>query len=232
LYNGNIEDPIIKRSVQKRTDDEKDGAPDGSFFVLPGNHSDAGSIRTVRDPIPFNKSHLRSAKEKMNLASEKYDEFTSDALRRFDDKEIYPEVLQDLLFRVFMVKFSLPECAAIVSDVDKDNSGSLDYAEFLTSFFHLAFNHKQELALEQVRGSEGTELPDAVLCNTLTPLPSPKSSLRSFFRSSFRSLQDYSAHKARDKVRPSEERSDELTTPSLETKTTRTRTFIRDAPPP
>jgi hypothetical protein len=78
-----------------------------------------------------------------------YDDFTSAALRRFDDKDIYPPVLQDLLFRVFMIKFTLPECAAIVSDFDKDGSGSVDYSEFLTSFFRVAFAHKQELALEQ-----------------------------------------------------------------------------------
>ena len=47
-----------------------------------------------------------------------------------------------------MIKFTLPECAAIVSEFDKDNSGSVDYAEFLTSFFQLAFNHKKELAME------------------------------------------------------------------------------------
>ena len=36
----------------------------------------------------------------------------------------------------------------MIHDFDADDSGSVDYGEFLTSFFRLSVEHKQELSLE------------------------------------------------------------------------------------
>lgn len=70
LYNGNINDSIIKKSVQRKLDNEKEGWDPLASFTLTGNQSETASTRP-REPIAFNKYHLQSAKEKLEQASEK-----------------------------------------------------------------------------------------------------------------------------------------------------------------
>ncbi|GMH57144.1 hypothetical protein TrST_g13314 [Triparma strigata] len=151
LYNGNIGDGHIRKSVEKRTDDE---VPDKGFvggyrngLNLFGEEAQTQKTR-VRDKINFTRRDLEVAHEKLKHAAERFDEHTSRRLKSFDEKEIFADDLQDLLFRIFLVKTTLPECAALIHDFDADDSGSVDYGEFLTSFFRLSVEHKQELSLE------------------------------------------------------------------------------------
>ena len=133
-----------------------------------------------REPVPFSQHHLLSAKEKLEHAAERFDEHTSTRLKSIELKEIFWDDLQDLLFRIFLIKMSPPECAALVHAFDNDDSGSVDYGEFLTAFFRLAHEHKQELDLEadytshKVRCSEspsdelGRHSVDALRCSANT----------------------------------------------------------------
>ena len=153
LYNGNMNDPMIKESVQRKTDDEvPDDNSSGKFGRKnlygedPARAAAASGVN--REPVPFSLQHLQSAKEKMKHAAERFDEHTSARLKSFDSKEIYADDLQDLLFRIFLIKMSPPECSALVHEFDNDGSGSVDYGEFLTAFFRLAHEHKQDLTLE------------------------------------------------------------------------------------
>ena len=140
LYNGNIDDGIIKSSVQRRH--LLDSSNDVNVNNMSGRVSP--SLRGG-----FKKSHLTSAREKLKIAAQNFNDSASNALKRFEEKELFPEDLQDLLYRVFLLKFTIAECVAIVAEFDKDNSGSVNYAEFLTSFLRLAFNNKTEMTLEQ-----------------------------------------------------------------------------------
>ncbi|GMH84975.1 hypothetical protein TL16_g10084 [Triparma laevis f. inornata] len=150
LYNGNIGDGLIRKSVEKRTDDEI--GPDGGFSANFRNglnlFGEEVQTNKTRKPVPFTRKDLEAAHEKLKHAAERFDEHTSKRLKSFDDKEIHADALQDLLFRIFLVKTTIQECAALIHDFDADNSGTVDYGEFLTSFFRLALVHKEELSLE------------------------------------------------------------------------------------
>jgi hypothetical protein len=150
LYNGNASDPIIKQSVRRSLDDDPSSDDVGSgvtslrSLASLSDLASASAASQHREPILYSKWHLESALEKLRRAAARYDEHASKRLKSFEEKLIHPDVLHDLIFRVFMVKLSLPECQAVIDHFDRDASGVLDYAEFLNCFFRIASEQKRD----------------------------------------------------------------------------------------
>ena len=91
---------------------------------------------------------MKTGLKKMAKAADRYDKATSVGLKSFDEKEITAFALQDLMYRVFMTKLTASESSALIDHFDKDGSGTVDYAEFLISFFQLASKQKEKTLLE------------------------------------------------------------------------------------
>ena len=144
LYNGNMDDPLIKRSVRQSHDEATPGDPGSTLQSISSldDLASANSTALNRTAIPYHPRHLTTALEKLKLAASRYDEHAAHALKSCLEKVMYPDVLHDLIFRTFMVKLQLPECQAVIDHFDRDGSGILDYSEFLNCFLRLSFEQK------------------------------------------------------------------------------------------
>jgi len=159
LYNGNFDDKNIKQSVTRKfgktASSTASQGPNFSAsstlnpkFSLSFNPSNSQTLENTLNSIPFTRHDVKSGLKKMTQAADRYDKSTSIGLKAFDEKEITPLALQDLMFRVFMTKLSSAEASGLIDHFDKDNSGTVDYAEFLIAFFQLASQQKEKTMLE------------------------------------------------------------------------------------
>ncbi|CAM9433698.1 unnamed protein product [Scytosiphon promiscuus] len=103
----------------------------------------AEALNHLKPDVTWEPEDKASAMAMITEAAVAYDKTSpaSFSLDAFEGATMTPLVFREQLRRVFNIKLSPPQLAAVMSSFDKDNDGSINCAEFLLQFFLTGFQH-------------------------------------------------------------------------------------------
>eukprot|EP01041_Mallomonas_annulata_P011098 gene11098-23199_t len=131
----------IKEKQRRIEEKRKHDKEHKEKLLMEGNHLQRASV-------PFSEDDLSNAMGKLASAAWQYDRSKDSniGLNAFEAKSMLAHVFKEQLKHVFNVNVTAAELSALMSYFDKENTGSINCAEFLVNFFHTGFEERSRRA--------------------------------------------------------------------------------------